>query len=169
MPGGVNPPSRGLLPPHGQLVAASYCSNVGPDNIPMSRTYLKSDAAWKKHKNAAASFTGCHVTQHPLTNNAGRLPPSTEFERPCLRQQQFATQHSWCWMGSSGWPAPNNYSGTPTVTVKNETISGRHSTTYNTDEFLGIPYAQPPVDQLRFRVPQSLNTTFDSKILSRSM
>ena len=32
--------------------------------------------------------------------------------------------------------------GTPTVTVKNGTIAGVHSSTYNEDYFLGIPYAQ---------------------------
>jgi carboxylesterase type B len=35
--------------------------------------------------------------------------------------------------------------------VKNGTISGVHSSTYNEDYFLGIPYAQPPVNGLRFQ------------------
>ncbi|KAL1582072.1 hypothetical protein WHR41_09255 [Cladosporium halotolerans] len=52
--------------------------------------------------------------------------------------------------------------GAPTVDVKNGTISGIHSSTYNEDYFLGIPYAQPPVNGLRFRNPQSLNTTYNS-------
>lgn len=51
--------------------------------------------------------------------------------------------------------------GTPSVTVKNGTIEGLHSDTYNEDYFLGIPFAQPPVDDLRFRNPQSINTSFD--------
>jgi carboxylesterase type B len=46
--------------------------------------------------------------------------------------------------------------------VKNGTISGVHSSTYNEDYFLGIPYAQPPVNGLRFKIPQSLNTTWNS-------
>lgn len=54
------------------------------------------------------------------------------------------------------------YDGIPTAAVKNGTISGSHSNTYNQDYFLGIPYAQPPVESLRFRTPQSLNTTFDT-------
>lgn len=64
--------------------------------------------------------------------------------------------------------APTSYSAsnssTPTAVVKNGTISGRHSDTYNQDFFLGIPYAQPPVNELRFRNPQSLNTTFNSTL-----
>ena len=53
------------------------------------------------------------------------------------------------------------YGGSPKVTVKNGTIEGLHSTTYNEDYFLGIPFAQPPVDDLRFRNPQSISSSFD--------
>ena len=53
---------------------------------------------------------------------------------------------------------------TPTVTVKNGTVDGMHSTTYNQDLFLGIPYAQPPTDELRFRNPQSINSSFSSTL-----
>jgi hypothetical protein len=48
----------------------------------------------------------------------------------------------------------------PTVSVRNGTYSGLYSSVYNQDFFLGIPYAQPPVYNLRFRNPQSLNTTW---------
>lgn len=50
---------------------------------------------------------------------------------------------------------------TPTVTIKNGTISGLHNSNYNQDYFLGIPFAQPPVDGLRFRTPQSIDSTFN--------
>jgi len=49
----------------------------------------------------------------------------------------------------------------PKVAVKNGTYIGRHNPTYNEDEFLGIPYAQPPIGSLRFRAPASLNTTWN--------
>jgi carboxylesterase type B len=59
-------------------------------------------------------------------------------------------------------PGYGHNGGAPTANVKNGTISGVHSSTYNEDYFLGIPYAQPPVNGLRFKVPQSLNTTYNS-------
>jgi carboxylesterase type B len=49
----------------------------------------------------------------------------------------------------------------PTVQVKNGTYIGRHVPNYNQDLFLGLPYAQPPVGDLRYRVPSSLNTTWN--------
>jgi len=51
----------------------------------------------------------------------------------------------------------------PTVQVKNGTYIGTHSNSYNQDFFLGIPYAQPPVKNLRFNTAQSLNTTWIGK------
>lgn len=48
----------------------------------------------------------------------------------------------------------------PTVQVLNGTYSGVYSQQYNQDYFLGVPYAQPPVGDLRFRQSQSLNTSW---------
>ncbi|KAG9818137.1 carboxylesterase, partial [Aureobasidium melanogenum] len=48
----------------------------------------------------------------------------------------------------------------PIVTIKNGTVQGRHSSEWNQDFFLGIPYAQPPLNHLRFRRPQSIKASF---------
>lgn len=51
-------------------------------------------------------------------------------------------------------------SGPPAVTVRNGTYSGIYQPTYNQDLFLGIPFAQPPLGDLRLQLPQSLNETW---------
>jgi carboxylesterase type B len=48
-----------------------------------------------------------------------------------------------------------------TAHTLNGTLVGKHNAHYNQDEFLGIPYAQPPLGDLRFRSPVSLNETWD--------
>ena len=55
--------------------------------------------------------------------------------------------------------SPNDHQ--PVAKLTNGTVLGIHSATYEQDFFLGVPFAQPPVNDLRFRNPQSLNTTFD--------
>ncbi|KAL6238341.1 hypothetical protein BDW75DRAFT_237440 [Aspergillus navahoensis] len=52
------------------------------------------------------------------------------------------------------------FASSPTVTVKNGTYIGKHNANFNQDLFLGISYAQQPVGNLRFAVPQSLNETW---------
>ena len=54
--------------------------------------------------------------------------------------------------------------GAPTVTIKNGTIQGVHSSTYNEDFFLGVPFAQPPTGELRYRLPQSIDKTFNGTL-----
>ncbi|OAL56811.1 alpha/beta-hydrolase [Pyrenochaeta sp. DS3sAY3a] len=49
----------------------------------------------------------------------------------------------------------------PTVTVLNGTYEGLYLPTFDQDIFLGIPYAQNTGGQNRFRIPQSLNTTWN--------
>lgn len=62
-------------------------------------------------------------------------------------------------------PTHPSYGGgrTPTVKVANGTLKGRYSSEYNQDFFLGVPFAQPPVGELRFRIPQSVNTSYDGE------
>lgn len=49
----------------------------------------------------------------------------------------------------------------PLVKVLNGTLEGDSLTDPAQDVFLGIPYAQAPVGDLRFRAPQSLNETWE--------
>lgn len=49
----------------------------------------------------------------------------------------------------------------PVVTVANGSYVGFHSDSYNQDVFLGMPYAQPPIGDLRLRRPQSLNQSWN--------
>ena len=53
-----------------------------------------------------------------------------------------------------------NSANASVATVKNGTYVGRYAAHWNTDYFLGMPYAQPPTGSLRFRIPVSLNSSW---------
>ncbi|ESZ95400.1 hypothetical protein SBOR_4256 [Sclerotinia borealis F-4128] len=48
----------------------------------------------------------------------------------------------------------------PTVTVTNGSYVGKYVSEWQQDQFLGVPYAMPPLGDLRFAAPKSLNTSF---------
>jgi hypothetical protein len=48
----------------------------------------------------------------------------------------------------------------PSVTVTNGTYIGKYVSEWQQDQFLGIPYAIPPLGPLRFARPRSLNSSF---------
>jgi len=52
----------------------------------------------------------------------------------------------------------------PTVSIHNGTIQGLHHPTYNQDFFLGIPYAEPPLENLRFRYPEPLKSVWNGTL-----
>ncbi|OGM48732.1 neuroligin [Aspergillus bombycis] len=54
----------------------------------------------------------------------------------------------------------NGRSVKPIAAVRNGTLIGVHNARYHQDFFLGIPYAQPPVQDLRYKQPQPLNESW---------
>ncbi|EME83367.1 uncharacterized protein MYCFIDRAFT_59107 [Pseudocercospora fijiensis CIRAD86] len=48
----------------------------------------------------------------------------------------------------------------PTAVVKNGSYVGTYNPSYGTDHFLGMPFAQAPVGDLRFKVPQPLSESW---------
>ena len=55
---------------------------------------------------------------------------------------------------------PRAPSGAPVVSLQNGSYYGVHNSEYNQDFFLGIPFAHPPLNDLRFSNPVSLNSTW---------
>lgn len=55
----------------------------------------------------------------------------------------------------------------PAVRVKNGTLEGKYVAGLDQDLFLGVPFAQPPVGQLRLQNPQPLNETFKVKKVTK--
>ena len=57
-------------------------------------------------------------------------------------------------------PTPSQDASAPTASTCNGTYSGSYLPEYDQDVFLGVPYAQPPLNSLRFSPAQSLNSSF---------
>jgi len=57
-------------------------------------------------------------------------------------------------------PTHANQHTFPTAKTLNGTYLGTHNSQYNVDAFLGVPYAQAPVQYLRYRQPQPLNSSW---------
>jgi Carboxylesterase family len=67
---------------------------------------------------------------------------------------------SWLWFSASigltsARVVPRNDG--PVAVTKNGSYAGVYSKEYDQYFFLGVPYALPPVGELRFRTPQTLN------------
>lgn len=59
------------------------------------------------------------------------------------------------------WVGVNAAPSDPTAHVLNGTYAGVRNAHYQQDFFLGMPYAQQPVGDLRFTVPKSLNESWE--------
>jgi hypothetical protein len=57
-------------------------------------------------------------------------------------------------------PAIGTCQSVPSVTIANGTVTGINDATNHVQRFLGIPYAQPPVANLRLRQAVPLNSSF---------
>lgn len=62
--------------------------------------------------------------------------------------------------GRAAAAAISSSTSDPRVQIQNGTYVGARNTAYNQDYFLGIPYAQSPVGDLRFTTPQPLNQSW---------
>lgn len=69
--------------------------------------------------------------------------------------------------GGSGWSGYGPPQSAPVAHIRNGTVNGIHSDTYNQDFFLGVPYAQPPANELRFSTPRSINTSFNTIVANQ--
>lgn len=64
-------------------------------------------------------------------------------------------------------PAPISrraLAGAPTASTNNGSYYGIHNAAYNQDFFLGIPFAQPPISDLRFANPAPLNVSWNGAL-----
>ena len=60
------------------------------------------------------------------------------------------------WSGLNATVVALSTNDAPVVTIKNGTYYGKHLPSFNQDVFLGMPFAQPPVGDLRFANPVPL-------------
>jgi len=98
-----------------------------------------------------------------------RLPTSTAIGWAlCLQIAQCAPASNATSMQSSMGTIPTSmYNGTlsvngttPAVRLSNGSYFGYHLPSFNQEVFLGMTFAQPPTNSLRFAPPASLNSTW---------
>ena len=70
-------------------------------------------------------------------------------------------ERAWNYLFLIPWSRTNAVVAEPLVTVRNGTYEGLHLSSFDQDIFLGIPYAQDTGGLNRFRIPQSLNETWN--------
>jgi carboxylesterase type B len=103
------------------------------------------------------TFLQVLATRSPLSRHLSPLRP-TSGNNPAM--QLFLT--TILATAAATALAARHPSGKAHARIQNGTVTGVHSDTYNQDFFLGVPYAQPPTGDLRFRNPRSLNVSFSA-------
>lgn len=59
---------------------------------------------------------------------------------------------------------PRAPAGAPIASTCNGSYYGTHNSVLNQDYFLGVPFAQPPIKDLRFANPASLNISWNGAL-----
>jgi len=125
-----------------------------------------------------ARITHSSKEQSKITNMIRRTPTSIHvlrsiammlFSMPVYHPHNLRTMfaHSIIWFlaSSSALAAQSQQlpsrQEAPVGRTINGTYFGKYVPVYNQEAFLGIPYAQPPLGDLRFRRPVSLNSSWD--------
>lgn len=66
-------------------------------------------------------------------------------------------------LGLSSLVASGSCANGPKAQTVNGTYIGKHLPSWDQDAFLGMPFAQPPLGDLRFRHPQSIDSSFEGE------
>lgn len=117
----------------------AYCTSASVTTFSVTVTQGAAGSVFPVYLAASAPCVSIELT------SAASLPT------PTASPESYPT-------GSCGTDA----SSTPTVSLKNGTVEGFHIPSYNQDAFLGIPFAEAPVGDRRFRTPHYLENGWES-------
>nr|GAT43050.1 predicted protein [Mycena chlorophos] len=140
------------------VVWTLYQTSTGPDyyNIVISQSSGPALAITSWSKDSSSVGNGTPLTLQPY--NPGL--PAAEQEFSCPRRSDSAEDAWNIVVVAASVVAGGALASQPAVTIRNGTVLGVDLPQNGQQLFLGIPYAQPPLGDLRLRRPQSINATF---------